>query len=165
MKSLIQKTRGYLNYVEEHYDNVQKAWKVVQEKCTDMAFISDDFIWYHIDQEVKNHDKSKLSHEEFIPYRQRFFADKGEQIRNGAFDKAWTHHKKHNLHHWESWTGQNPNDHGQAIHCVHMVVDWMAMGYKFGDTAQAYYEKNKDKIHLPDWAEKFIYEIFKRVYK
>ena len=46
-----------------------------------------------------------------------------------------------------------------------MVLDWMAMGYKFGDTAQEYYEKNKEKIELPDWAIEFIYEIFRRVYK
>jgi hypothetical protein len=50
-----------------------------------------------------------------------------------------------------------------AVHCTHMVIDWMAMGYKFGDTAQQYYEANKDKIELPDYAVDFIYEIFKRL--
>jgi hypothetical protein len=46
-----------------------------------------------------------------------------------------------------------------------MVIDWMAMGYKFGDTAQQYYEKNKEKIKLPGYAVKFMYEIFNRINK
>jgi hypothetical protein len=45
-----------------------------------------------------------------------------------------------------------------------MVIDWMAMGIKFNDTAQSYYEKNKDKIDLPEKGVKFIYEIFEKVY-
>jgi len=44
-----------------------------------------------------------------------------------------------------------------------MVLDWMAMGYKFGDTAQEYYEKNKEKIKIPSWAVDFIYQIFDRI--
>ena len=44
-----------------------------------------------------------------------------------------------------------------------MIIDWMAMSYKFEDTAQEYYEKNKDRINLPDYVEKFIYEIFSRI--
>ena len=46
-----------------------------------------------------------------------------------------------------------------------MVLDWMAMGYKFGDTAQEYYEKNKDKIALPNIAIPFMYETFERLYE
>lgn len=49
------------------------------------------------------------------------------------------------------------------IHCVHMILDWMAMGMKFGDTAQQYYESNKSRIHLPEYAEEFMYEIFSRI--
>jgi len=30
-----------------------------------------------------------------------------------------------------------------------MVLDWMAMGLKFGDTAEEYYENNRDKIKIP----------------
>ena len=40
---IIQKTREYLDYLEEHYNNVQKAWKIIQDKCKDMPFIYDDF--------------------------------------------------------------------------------------------------------------------------
>lgn len=48
---------------------------------------------------------------------------------------------------------------------IHMVIDWTAMGYKFGDTAQQYYESNKDKIELSDEHKMFMYEIFDRLNK
>jgi len=44
------------------------------------------------------------------------------------------------------------------------VIDWVAMGFKFNDTAKEYYEKNKHEINLPDWAIKLMYEIFDCIY-
>ena len=175
MKALmyIQKTREYLDYVEEHINNVARAWKVVQHKCKDMTFISDDFIWDQLDRSVQAHDISKLSEDELVQYRQKFYPVSGEGARMAiGFDGAWEHHKKHNPHHWETWTTRKQHlaarydDYtiGKELDCVHMVIDWMAMGYKFGDTAREYYETNKDKIELPEWAVKLIYEIFDRVY-
>lgn len=165
MKKKIRKTREYLDYIEEHYDNVQKAWKELQEKCKDMRFVYDDYVWGNIDEAVKEHDLSKLSMWELIPYRIKFFPTEVEKSANGiAFAKAWEHHQKENPHHWQNWTKlPKGNPYTWEIHCVHMVIDWMAMGYKFDDTAQAYYENNKDKINIPDYAVKFIYEIFSRL--
>ena len=45
-----------------------------------------------------------------------------------------------------------------------MVIDWVAMGFEFGDTAKSYYESNKEKIVIPKWAEEFMYEIFDCIY-
>ena len=55
------------------------------------------------------------------------------------------------------------NPYAAEVHCVCMVIDWMAMGLEFGDTAEAYYEREKEKIRLPDWAVTFIGEIFERL--
>lgn len=38
----IRKTREYLDYNEEHYNNVQKDWVLIQDKCKDMRFIYDE---------------------------------------------------------------------------------------------------------------------------
>ena len=164
----ITKTREYLDYLEEHALNVQLAWEELKMKCQDMRFIWDDFIFFSIDAEIKNHDMSKMSQYEFIQYRRVFFPTELE-AKSGKYSMyaAWEHHKKHNLHHWESWTknislwGNNP--YKWEIHCVHMVVDWMAMAYKKGDTAEQYFEANKDKINIPEYAIRFIYEIFGRL--
>ena len=102
MKDEIQKTREYLDYLENHYNNVQKAWSILQDKCKHMNFIYDDFLHGTIDMEVKLHDISKLSQEEFVQYRVKFFPTKEEKDNHHclidlAFDRAWKHHKKENI--------------------------------------------------------------------
>lgn len=166
MKELIQKFREYLDYVEEHYDNVQKAWKLIQEKCREKGFrfLYDDFVWATIDAEVKAHDMSKLSTEEFTQYRQYFFPADGEEKDKSLFKAAWEHHKAENNHHWQTWTEKAEGNPYADAYLVMNIVDWVAMGMKFGDTAKSYYEKNKDTIRLPEWAVKLMYEIFDCIY-
>ena len=161
---LIEKTREYLDYLEEHINNVRKAWLEVQDKCQDMRFIWDDFVYHRLGMEVLNHDLSKLLEQEFVQYRKAFFPADGEPKYDMA--EAWEHHKANNPHHWENWTQRgNYDPYEWEINCAHMVIDWMAMGYKFKDTARQYYEKNKERIELPDYAVSFIYEIFDRIEK
>ncbi|MGB1216722.1 MAG: hypothetical protein ACPG5P_02540 [Saprospiraceae bacterium] len=50
------------------------------------------------------------------------------------------------------------------VFLVENIVDWVAMGFEFNDTALSYYEKNKDKIDLPNWAVKEMYKIFDCIY-
>lgn len=156
---LISKTREYLDYLEEHILNVRKAWAELQVKCKKMRFIYDDYVYNWIGGEVEMHDLSKLSEFEFIQYRKAFYPTTTEP----RFDmsQAWEHHKAENPHHWENWTKRSEyNPYEWEVHFVHMVIDWMAMSYKSGDSAREYYEKNKDKIKLPEYAVSFIYEIF-----
>jgi Family of unknown function (DUF5662) len=165
MKAKIQKFRVYLDYVERHYDNVQKAWGIIQDKCSDMRFVYDDYIFNLIDTNVKNHDLSKLSQEEFTQYRQFFFPTADEEKDRELFDLAWMNHLKQNNHHWQTWTSKEFSTPYEAeIYFIENIIDWMAMGFEFGDTAQEYYENNKSKIHLPDWSIDLMYKIFDRVY-
>lgn len=161
----LAKIREYCDYLEEHIKNVEWAWKVLQEKCKDFSFIYDDYVFNWIDSLIKEHDLSKFSQEEFIPYCQKFYpVVENNECVEYVFKEAWEHHKTHNEHHWENWADKKYyNPHEAECHCVCMVIDWMAMGKKFGDSAQEYYEKNKEKITLPDWAIKFCYEIFERI--
>lgn len=172
MKTLdeINKTREYLDYIEDHIKNVNKAWKLIQEKCKDMSIVVDDYYFNLLDIEVYYHDESKLSEQEFVQYRKAFYPTKDE-IAKGKYDmsEAWEHHKSLNPHHWETWAkdGQSkgfPYLNVWEVHCTHMVIDWIAMSFAMGGTAQEYYEKNKDRIKLPVYAVDYIYEIFKRVY-
>jgi len=164
-KNKIAKFREYLDYVDRHYDNVQKAWKLVNDKCgsSGFRFISDDFVWNCIDQDVKDHDLSKLSEEEFTQYRQYFFPTENETKDKKLFLKAWDNHKEKNLHHWQSWTAQTSTPYDDAF-VVMMAVDWIAMGFEFGDTARDYYEKNKENINIPEWSVILLNQIFDKVY-
>lgn len=161
--NLINRTRAYLDYLEEHILNVQRAWLELQESCKCMRFIYDDYVYSLIESEVKRHDVSKLSEHEFVQYRKAFYPTENEPKYNMA--AAWRHHKKYNPHHWENWTktANIDNPYTWEVNCVHMVIDWMAMSYTFGDTAQQYYESNQDEIKLPEYAVKFIYEIFNKI--
>lgn len=166
---VIQKTREYLDYVERHINNVQKAWELIKEKCKneDFDFLTNEIKHNLILNDVLWHDLSKLSENEFVQYRQYFFPTDFETKNKGKFLQAWEHHKTHNKHHWQSWTKhlENTNEHPmKEVYVVTMVIDWVAMGFEFGDTAKAYYEANKDDILLPDWAIKLMYKIFDCVY-
>ena len=165
IKEKIAKFREYLNYFERHYDNVQMAWKLINDRCQhkDFRFIYDDFVWHSIDSAIKMHDESKLSAGEFTQYRNYFFPVDGEEKDKLSFNFAWGHHLDQNEHHWENWTTKDNLMYGD-IFVVQMVCDWVAMGFEFGDTAKDYYEKNKDKIKLPAWAIELIYAIFDCIY-
>jgi len=156
---LIEKTREYLDYVERHINNIKKAWIEVQEKCSGMRFIYDDYVFHTLNKEIELHDVSKLSEQELVQYRQTFYPTTSEP--KIELTSAWEHHKNNNPHHWETWTtAPSANPYADEINCVHMVIDWLAMSYEFGDTPREYYEKNKHRILIPKWAITFIYEIF-----
>lgn len=164
MLETIQKTREYLDYIERHYLNVQKAWEELNTKCQGYGFnwIYDNVIWDEINGNIKDHDLSKLSQYEFVQYRQFFYPTSNETKDKELMNEAWLHHLEKNKHHWQNWTQSNPN---HIPFLIENICDWMAMGYEFGDTAKEYYENNKTKINLPEWAEKEMYEIFDIIYK
>ena len=161
--ALIKSTREYLNYLEEHLLNVRKAWSILQSRCKHMRFVYEDFFYNTIGTMIEDHDLSKFGPYEFTQYRDKFFPTGTVDVGtiNDRFAGAWEHHKKHNPHHWENWTVRDTYyPHEWEMHCVCMVADWMAMGMKFGDTAEEYYRNNQDKISLPDYAVDFVNEIF-----
>lgn len=170
-KAITQKIREYTHYIDRHLDNIATSWQVLQKKCKDMRFIYDDFVFGMIHAHVEAHDLSKLSPEEFIAYQRNFFpvkAKEGSSSMTPEFRAAWEHHKENNPHHWQHWTALPSAERGVGspyaceAHCVCMVIDWMAMGLEFGDTAEDYYKNNADKIELPDWAVTLIEQIFDR---
>lgn len=163
---LIDSTRAYCDYLEEHFNNIRRAFQELSEACDGMSWVRDDYTWHTIRNEVCWHDVSKFSTAEFVPYRDKFFP--GTLTSSGdypEFPEAWKHHYEHNEHHWEFIAALPEDTPVGTVECylIHMVVDWMAMGYKFGDTAQQYYEANSHKVTLkPDQVD-FIYELFNKL--
>lgn len=153
----IAKIREYCDYIEEHLLNVVKAWEILQKALDGRHVITDDFRFSEIDRLIREHDVSKLSHAEFIPYQQRFFGVDGIPGATSC-GPAFDHHYENNQHHWENWT-KNPGQFPE-IHIVCMVCDWMAMSMKFGDTAEEYYKRHADEMDLPQWSRDYLGEIF-----
>lgn len=152
-QDFIDSSRAYLDYLEEHLENVRRAFDEVSRACEGMYWVGDDFTWHTLRNDVINHDISKFSAAEFTQYRDKFFPVKNHECI--GFDDAWENHKSANHHHHET-----AKTH---VDTVHMVIDWTAMGYKFGDTAEDYYLKNKDLMNLEQWQVDEITEIFKRL--
>lgn len=151
----IDETRAYLDYLEEHVENVRLAFDNLSRDCDGMQWVGDDMTWHFIRQEVFLHDVSKFSKEEFTQYRKAFHPIDREEQDKGSLGRAWEHHKENNNHHHEVVS----NLHEVVL----MIIDWTAMGYKLGDTAQEYYEANKGKMKLTDEQIEFMYEIFGRI--
>lgn len=153
--------RAYCDYLDRHIKNVRRAWDEIAQACASMRFVYDDYVFWSIESMVVDHDLSKVSAAEFIPYQRRFFPLEGEEPDRDGFAPAWENHKASNPHHWEHWSVRDySNPYEAECHCVCMVIDWTAMAYEFGDTAESYYRKNADKIPIPDWSVRFIEEIF-----
>ena len=151
----IKQTRAYCDYLEEHFINIAKAFEEVTEACRNL--IVKDCDYYTLLEQVERHDLSKFFEEEFTQYREKFFPVKIANlfylptvIYN--FANALDHHYEKNTHHWESATTETD--------VFHMVIDWTAMSYKFGGTAQSYYEANQHKIKLNPTLTEFMYTIF-----
>ena len=150
----IAKTREYLDYVERHIDNVRRAFIEFSVKLEGTALVSDDFTWHTLREEVEAHDLSKLSEQEFVQYRKAFYPTSDEP--QAPLDPAaWENHKEKNHHHHETAVTD--------IDIMHMVIDWTAMGYVFGDTAQEYYEANKQKMNFTKSHTEFLHFIFEKM--
>lgn len=163
-----EKQREYVEYVNEHIGNVQKAWSEVKSKCrTYMVYVMgpQEINFEYIEFNIKNHDFSKFSKEEFEPYRKNFYPvdDKEKEENKEDFDKAWIHHYMNNSHHWDYWYSVGREDEMPFRDVVEMVCDWQAMGYKFGNTAKDWYEKNKNKIILGTVQRIWVEELLKRL--
>lgn len=167
-KCLIENTRKYLDYVENHYDNVQKAFKEFSRRIASEkgAKKYSEFIWqtklYHgywyffLKAIIENHDLSKLGKEEFTAYRDNFFPinEKAKEENEENFNKARKHHKQNNDHHWQSRVDKTVNgylDYASDYFAIENAMDWIAMAYTFNETPiNKYYLENKHKIQLSE---------------
>ena len=149
----IRKHREYLDYLEEHIEYVRLAFINTSKACEDMHWVIDDFTWHAVRDSVMAHDISKFHPEEFCQYRSNFYPIAGEVVEKREFATAWENHKSCNSHHHESII----ND----LDIVHMIIDWTAMGYKFGGTAQEFYESAGCDCVLNGKQRIFMYEVFR----
>lgn len=169
MDQALKKTQEYLDYIKAHYFAVQEAWALIKRKCSNMGFVEEDSIRERIDADVLEHDYSKLSMAEFVPYRLEFYPTDAERespsmggLAATLYREAWAHHKKYNDHHWQAWTEDNKLAiQDQVRCCVHMVVDWVGMAMQRNNPYSTYYREHKDLIQIPDWAHALVESIFR----
>lgn len=154
----------YEDYIITHKANVFNAYKhlLVDEDYTKRLPEEIDIDEWNealenLEPEIKAHDDSKYSDEEFEPYRRHFDKTEMEAMRDREnpeqakyveeeYEKAWAHHFLMNPHHPEFWNhtdmvnGQlipslTPRKDGprdmDLLNILHMICDWSGMSLKF----------------------------------
>lgn len=158
-----QKENEYKEYIDNHRQNVMKAWTLMKSNNECMDFITKNLntsleaVISLVDELVKSHDLSKYKDVEFHPYRKEFYpvTPEEKESNKSSFDAAWEHHYTNNMHHWDWWYKSGNMDKMGLSYVVEMVCDWEAMGYKFGNTSKQWYNDNIDKIHLGETQRRF----------
>lgn len=149
-----KKEKEYKKYIDEHIKNVNKAWDIMKRNKKVMDYISSidsadiSFTVAALDGQIKAHDMSKFSVEEWEPYRMHHHSvDEQEKIDSQAeYEKAWEHHYTNNLHHWNWWAYNNQQDKMTLNYVIEMCCDWIAMSMKFGGDAYHWYLKQTDIV-------------------
>lgn len=170
------KREEYLNYIDEHIENVNKVWTNIL-MIPELRYIinggenntiNEDIIC----QNISMHDKSKYSEEEFEPYRKNFFPVNNKEKEDNLLDFqiAWQHHKNVNKHHWDYWHERGLTNEMPLIYVVEMFCDHAAMSMKFGGTALEWFKNqlNNHKIVVGDKQKELylkIAEIYYQSYK
>lgn len=112
--------------------------------------------------QLKKHDLSKWSAEEFPAYANRFFGEPDET----AFKYAWLHHLQHNPHHWNHWLLTNDEDGLEALempqnYALEMVADWMgaSMAYTGSWDMSEWLSKNYPRMILHPNTRRYVSEV------
>lgn len=163
----------YREYIDNHRQNVQKAWAVIKSNSECMELISKNLLTTVesairlIDALIESHDLTKYDEPEFNAYRKNFYPlnEEEKESNKAMFDVAWKHHYYNNLHHWNWWYETGNMDNMKMPYVVEMICDWEGMGYKFGNNSKQYYEQNKDKIHLGDKQRLFAEQLMNIICK
>jgi len=172
--------RKYCDYLENHLNNIEKAYAYLSDvlKFEDVLWSSDSKIY--IEDMLKEHDLSKLSAEEFIPYVDYFHTPLGIKYDiwddggkgnwkhykiTSAFDIAVQHHYANNPHHPENWSEVEKETESSEMICnlFCLLVDWMAMSYVNNNTPEQYYMSHREKIKLTSWMEKRLMKWFQMI--
>lgn len=144
----------YLAYIREHVANVNK---VFFEKgialCKELNLGIMEYV--RAEANIRRHDDSKYSDQEFRYYRMNFYPDPSDTLPKkdikALFDIAWKHHYTYNKHHWDHWVKGGEPKEMDNISIIEMLCDWGAMSIKFGGTAYGWYldqmKQNKIILH------------------
>ena len=159
-----QPTKEMIDFYEkrtkEHIKRVQKNLHTIAEERNDLNKVQ-------LMARVKEHDKSKYSEKEKIPYiwLTWWYKEKNEgrkfEYPNGIKEKikiATKHHIDINKHHPQA---HSSIDKMSDIDIAEMIADWAAMSQELKDNLKAWTDKSVKKFKFNEKQTKLIYELVK----
>ena len=152
-----EKEKKNYEYNMEHISNVNKAFKLLKPYLTEF-FSPEEML--DLEKQIKKHDASKFSNEEFYAYCEYFFGDKEKS--KDDFEYAWLHHQHKNPHHHQYWVLRKGSGKTKALdmpkkYIVEMVCDWWSFSIRdnnYGDVLD-WYKENKPNILISENTQKF----------
>ena len=161
-------------YLNNHKLNVMTAFSWLYKYVLDSDFIA-NWIVGAVASNIKNHDESKYSKEEYNAYDDWFYSEKRDRkCFEENFNRAWLHHIHNNPHHWQHWILINDDAELGTIalempmeYVVEMICDWWSFSWEIGNLYEifSWYENNKDHIVLHDntrWEVEHILSAMKK---
>lgn len=140
----------YRQYLEQHIDNVSKAWR----ECL-KPNITNQYIIPDMEYIIRIHDRSKYNGDEFEAYAQYFYGKTPPSEKTiKKFNTAWLLHQNKNPHHWQHWVLINDDGTIEAqdmplIYVLEMLCDWHSFRYVDNSiSTQQWYEQHRDKMIL-----------------
>jgi hypothetical protein len=161
----------YNLYIEEHRENVKKAFKWLKDNDILKDF-NDDVI---MDAEYncsEIHDESKLNPDEYEAYDLYFYGKNRSYQVVQDFNKAWLLHIHRNPHHWQHWVliNDDPNEDEIIIdmpdcYIIEMICDWWSFSWKKDNLNEIFewYEKRKSYIKLSDSTREKVENILNEI--
>jgi len=157
----------YNLYLNEHKANTMKAFGWLCEHVINADDMLTEFCIERVARNIKEHDESKYSEEEYSAYDWYFYSEHQDDYLD-KFNKAWLHHIHNNPHHWQHWVLINDDaELGNVAlempyeYVVEMICDWWSFSWKTGNLYEIFnwYENNKKHIVLHDNTRKEVESI------
>lgn len=142
----------YDEYLQEHKNNVHKAFLWLKDHYFPKHIFDNDFINELEHMTQFDHDTSKTDAEEYDAYDQHFYGNRSYDNEQ-AFLYAWNHHLHNNPHHWQHWILVNDDkDNGEKLleipdkFIFEMICDWWSFSWRNGNLYEIFdwYEKGKE---------------------
>ena len=128
----------YDEYLEQHKANVRKAFSWIEQNLPEVLPQGETL--KRLKENIKNHDASKTSKEEYDAYDKYFYGINRTYEVVQAFRLAWLKHIHNNPHHWQHWILIN-DDPEEGImpmdipeeYIIEMVCDWWSFSFSKGN--------------------------------
>lgn len=170
-----ERSDEYNEYLDDHIGNVIRSWTEMLRPALEESHKFDSEELNEIEDQIKQHDKSKYDKEEYLPYLHHFYPEDHSEVKDDGedpdFDYAWLRHQHLNPHHWQHWV--LTRDSGETVpmdiplkYVLEMLCDWHSFSAKYPtSTAADWYSKNKDKFILTDDTRKLVEKYVKHLEK
>ena len=168
-------SKAYNEYLEDHIENVKKAFNwMIDQGILDFLDLDDDEIEKY-SKVIYNHDNTKYWADEYEAYDRYFYPDEYEDNppfsqRVEEYQRAWLEHMHRNPHHWQHWVLINDNGFFTVlpmpeVYVIEMICDWWSFSWKKGNLYEIFdwIDENSPHILLDNETTRLVEKILNRI--